>query len=183
MKTDTISMKHEYTDSELAGLSREISNAFNAKNCLEKEFDGVRQDYKAQITAKEAVIASLSARISGGFEMQSIKCLLLDERPAGYRLVVRLDTGHVYRRRKLDPEERQIKITDQAPPEYVATALLRVDDEGWDVDVAQVPLYLDELEALRELADVTIQVIGNRSAGQIEAPGAGPEKPKKGGGR
>ena len=34
MKTDTISMKHEYTDSELAGLSREISNAFNAKNCL-----------------------------------------------------------------------------------------------------------------------------------------------------
>jgi hypothetical protein len=61
--------------------------------------------------------------------------------------------------------------------------LLRVDDEGWDVDVAQVPLYLDELEALRELADVTIQVIGNRSAGQIEAPGAGPEKPKKGGGR
>lgn len=170
MKTDTISMKHEYTDSELAGLSREISNAFNAKNCLEKEFDGVRQDYKAQITAKEAVIASLSARISGGFEMQSIKCLLLDERPAGYRLVVRLDTGHV-------------KITDQAPPEYVATALLRVDDEGWDVDVAQVPLYLDELEALRELADVTIQVIGNRSAGQIEAPGAGPEKPKKGGGR
>jgi len=167
MKTDTISMKHEYTDSELAGLSREISNAFNAKNCLEKEFDGVRQDYKAQITAKEAVIASLSARISGGFEMQSIKCLLLDERPAGYRLVVRLD----------------MKITDQAPPEYVATALLRVDDEGWDVDVAQVPLYLDELEALRELADVTIQVIGNRSAGQIEAPGAGPEKPKKGGGR
>lgn len=183
MKTDSISMKHLYNDPELAQLSRDIANALNRRSSLEAEFDSVKQDFKAQITAQEALVASLSARVSSGFEMQSIKCLLLDERPAGYRLVVRLDTGHVYRRRKLDPEERQMKITDQAPPEYVATALLRVDDEGWDVDVAQVPLYLDELEALRELADVTIQVIGNRSAGQIEAPGAGPEKPKKGGGR
>lgn len=177
MKTDTISMKHEYSDPELAQLSRDIANALNRRSSLETEFDSVKQDYRAQITAQDALVSSLSARVSSGFEMQPVKCILFDERPAGYRLVVRLDTGHVYRRRKLDPEERQMKITDQAPPEYVATALLRVDDEGWDVDVAQVPLYLDELEALRELADVTV------APARSEAPGAGPEKPKKGGGR
>ena len=168
MKLDTISMKHEYGDRELADLSRQISNALNHKNTLEKEFEGVRQDYKAQITGAEALVSSLSARISCGFEMQGIKCLYLDERPTGNRLIVRTDTGHIYRRRKLDQSERQLTITDAPPDEYVATALLRNDDEGWAVDMAQAPLYLDEFEALSELKDVTMGPPPARTINQIE---------------
>lgn len=84
MKTDSISMKHLYNDPELAQLSRDIANALNRRSSLEAEFDSVKQDFKAQITAQEALVASLSARVSSGFEMQNVKCLLFDERPAGY---------------------------------------------------------------------------------------------------
>ena len=73
-----------------------------------------------------------------------------------------------------------MKITDQAPPGRMS--LLQrccVDDEWVGRGRAQVPLSdLDELEALRELAAETIQVIGNHGAAATDRSadhGAGPE--------
>ena len=161
MKTDQLSLKHEYNDHEMASLSREISRSLSDKLTLEKELEGVRADYKARITGQDALIASLSARISCGFEMQSQKCVLLDERQDGsglngYRLIVRADTGHVIRRRKLEPHERQTELPLEVSPECVAIATLPNDDESWPVPSVQVPLYQDEYEALGELPDVAI---------------------------
>jgi hypothetical protein len=99
MKTELLSLKHEFNDHEMADLSREISRSLNDKTTLEKELDSVRADYKARITGQEALISSLSARINSGFRMDSVRCLLLDERDDGHRLVVRADTGHIVSRR------------------------------------------------------------------------------------
>ena len=155
MKAESVSLKHEYNDHEMASLSREISRSLSDKLTLEKELEGVRADYKARITGQDALIASLSARISCGFEMQTVKCLLLDERLEGYRLVVRTDNGHIVRRRKLEPQERQLALPDGPPPECVATARLDNDDESWPVPSVQVPLYQDEYAALGELPDAS----------------------------
>ena len=111
-------------------------------------------------------------------EMQLVKVLLLDERLDGYRLSVRTDTGHIYRRRKLEQAERQLTITDAPPKQYHCAVMMHVDDDQWKVDIALVPLFEDEWDALRELPDVTLQQMFNVPAPlEIEAPADEPPAP------
>ena len=178
MQTDQISMKHEYSDSEFAALSHDIANALHRKKNLDDELNSVKKDFQAQIAAQESLISSLSTRISSGFEMQLVKVLLLDERLEGYRLSVRTDTGHIYRRRKLEQAERQLTIADAPPKQYHCAVMMHVDDDQWKVDIALVPLFEDEWDALRELPDVTLQQMFNVPAPlAIEASADDPPAP------
>jgi len=98
--------------------------------------------------------------------MRNVRCLIMNERPEGYRLIVRLDNGHVARRRKLEAEERQIKLTDVYDP-FVAVAILQVDDETWEAEYCQVQIRQDEFDALRQLPDVKMADL-KPTKGQIE---------------
>lgn len=174
MHIEVVSLRHELTDSELAALAKMQSNALGKKAAADAELAAIKKDFGGRIALAEAEVTNYSQSINTGWEMRNVNCILIDERPEGYRLVVRSDNGHIAKRRRLGPEERQMKIGDN--PElrtFVASALLPVDDETWtETDVFQVPLYQDELDMLR-LAKPVIQFApppGRHR--QIEAPGA-----------
>jgi hypothetical protein len=154
MKTESVSIQHRFDDKDLAELARDQARAHGRKSTLELELKSVVGDYKARVAQAAAEMSSLSARINSGFEMRSIDCMIADEREEGYRFVIRLDNGHITRRRKLAPEERQIKLTETPPEQYMGAAILPVDDESWEVENYLVRLFADEFDVLRKLPDV-----------------------------
>lgn len=168
MKIEDVSIKHQLTDSEMAALAREQAQAYDKKTTLESDLKAVTGDLKAQVLSADAAIKSISQRVHSGMEYRYIKCLLVDERPVGMRLTIRTDNGHIWKRRKLTSDERQLTITDEAPKPYAVVVVLPVDDDGWDADQAQVPLYSEEFELLRGLPDVAVQQDGKPVA-QLEA--------------
>jgi hypothetical protein len=182
MHIEEVSLRHELTDRELAQLAKGQANAIEKKTAAEGELGAIKKDYAGRIALAQAEVSNISQRVNAGWEMRSIKCLLIDERPEGYRLIVRTDNGHIAKRRKLNPEERQMKLV---PPEeqraerpLVASALLKVDDPDWhDADMAQVTFYEDEVEALRGAQPpVEFVALNPRGTRQIEAAAADAKK-------
>jgi hypothetical protein len=169
MTTEEVNLRHSLTDKELAALAKQQAEGLQQKRLAESEFESIRTVYKARITEAEALVQGISARVQSGFEMKNVRCMIANERPEGYRLVIRLDTGHIAIRRKLEAEERQIKLTEVNEP-FVAVALLPIDDPNWnDADVFQCPVRQDEFDALRLLPDIRMADIKPVRA-QIEAP-------------
>lgn len=151
MHTEEIQLKHTLADSELAKLAKDQANAIERKKGLELEVISIKKDYAGRVAIADSEIAMFSARVNAGWEMRNVRCIIADHRPEDYRLVIRTDNGHIAIRRKLEPEERQMKLSTDAPRQYAAAAILTVDDENWDVDAAQVPLYDDEIEILGKI--------------------------------
>lgn len=149
-------------------MGREQSQKLAKKRQLEKDLKSVSGQYKSDILGAEADIERISSRLSEGWEMRVVRCFIADHRPEGYRLLIRLDNGHIAKQRALTPEERQLKLTTEPPRKFVAFGVLHVDDENWkDVEAYEMPLYDDEFEALR-----TLDVIHMRpwSVALIESP-------------
>ena len=142
-------IKHHFNDSELAQMARQQATQLNESSQLESEAKSIATDFKARIESKKAQLQSLGVRVNTGFEMRVQKCLILKERPEGYNITVRLDNGHVLRRRKLLQEERQLTLTTETPPSYVAVGILPVDDTEWHVDLYQCPLNAAEFDELK----------------------------------
>jgi hypothetical protein len=167
MIQEDVQLRHDLTDAEMAGLARKQANAIEQAGVLKKDLEAIKKDFGGRIALAEAEIGGISSRVNSGWEMRNIKSILVDERPEGYRLVIRTDNGHIARRRKLNPEERQIKISTDTPKPLAFSVLLPVDDTGWETDFYEVPLYEDEAEALRHVPNLTFKPIVNRR--QIEA--------------
>jgi hypothetical protein len=140
------------------------------RSTLEDELVSVKKMYASKQAEADAKVSGIATRISSGFEMRTVRCMLCDERPEGYRLTIRLDTGHVARRRKLEQHERQIVLTTEPPAPFVAIALLPVDDEGWETDVCQIQLRQDEFDTLRTIEGLTFDSAPAPVRGQIEGP-------------
>jgi hypothetical protein len=156
MTTEEVSLKHKITDREMADLAREQAEALQSKSVAESDLKSISTAYKAKIEEAQAKVNGLSARIQAGYEFKNVRCIIANERPEGYRITIRLDSGHISTRRKLAQEERQIKLTDINDP-FMAVALLMVDDETWETDLFQCPVRQDEFDALRMLPDVKMQ--------------------------
>lgn len=192
MHIEEVNLKHDLTDLEMAALARTQSQALGRKAAAESELGAIKKDFAGRIALAQAEVQNCSQSINTGWEMRNIKCLLVDERPEGWRLIIRTDNGHIAKRRRLEAHERQTKLFTQEEAEaqpqrrYVASALLHIDDPDWhEVDAAQVPLYADEVELLKD-AKPPIQFMEapGRSHRQIEAPsGETGAPPKRGRGR
>lgn len=171
MHLEEVNLKHELTEGELASLAKQQSHALGKKAAAEAELAAIKKDFGGRIALAQAEVQNCSQSINTGWEMRNVKCILADERPEGWRLVIRVDNGHISKRRKLDPSERQMKLGDQAQArEYVASALLLVDDEDWkEADVAMVPLYQDEYDMLKSIPSIKFGPPPGQTR-RIEAP-------------
>lgn len=149
MQFDTLNLKHTFDNADLAQMAREQAEKLGRMAQLETEMKSVTTNYKARIDEQKAAVQAVSCSINAGFEFRSFRCLLLDERPEGHRISIRLDNGRIVKRRKLSPEERQIKITTEAPEPPVAIAILPVDDADWGTDLYQCPVTAKEFDELK----------------------------------
>ena len=174
MHLEDVSLKYTLTDAEITALAREQVAAIGKVGTCEQELDSIKKDYAGRIAIAKAEVQTCCQAINTGWEMRNIKCLLIDERPEGYRLVVRTDNGHVAKRRKLDPSERQMNLREQVGAAHrtlVGSALLKVDDPDFkDHDNIQVPFYQDEMDMLRDVQPPIQFMAGPGRHRQLEAP-------------
>lgn len=159
MLSTTESVKYQFGQSELVDIARNQARLINEKMAAEDEFNNVKADYKATITKLDADVTKCTLRITSGYEMRSIKCLLLKFRPdKDSALIVRTDNGRVLKRRKLNEEEKQLTLTTAEPDQYIFEADFYDDAAG---DIAElvaehVPLTAKEAAELRD-ASLTIK--------------------------
>lgn len=153
MITHTESVRYTFKPEELVQFAKAQAQHYNEKSRVEENFDSVKAQHKAKITEIEGLISGCAARITSGFEMRPIRCLVLKFRPDNdSSLVVRTDNGRVLRKRRLEPEEKQISLSTEPPLPYVFQVDFYGDTES---DVAElvaegVPVTEAEANELRE---------------------------------
>lgn len=90
MLIQEVSLKHTLTDKEYADLAKSQARALDTVRSKKADLESVKKSLAGDIAVAEAEVQQLSGKIHTGWEMRNVRCLLLDERPEGYRLVVRL---------------------------------------------------------------------------------------------
>lgn len=166
MIIEDVQLKHNLTDKETADLARTQAQSLDKLRTAKTELESVKKDYAGRIALAEAEIQAVSAKVHTGWELRNIRCLLLDERPEGYRLVVRTDNAHIVKRRILEPHERQLNLTTEQPRPLSFSVILPVDDEAWEADFYEAALYDDEVAVLKDIPGLQFKPV-QRHARQI----------------
>lgn len=155
MTTIKESVKYRFADHELITIARDQARLMSDMRSAEEAFDQIKADHKSKVTRIDTEVSDCTRRITHGYEMRTVECLSLKYRPDKDTVMyVRTDNGKVIRKRKLDADEKQLTITDQAPEPYTWQAdYLEMDSDGSDVIIAgeHVQLTDKEAEVLREL--------------------------------
>lgn len=147
-------VRYNFNQGELVELSREQARYFNDRKRADDEFASVKGDFKAATTKLEADINRCAQRVTSGYEMRTIRCLMLKFRPDNDSLlIVRTDNGRVLKRRKLNADERQPLLTTD-PPEMMEFEVDLYQDSDSDIaeEVAgDVPLTAKEAAELKDV--------------------------------
>lgn len=157
METEKVNIKHSFSKEEQLGFGRDQAQLLGKKDELESQLKSAKTQIQSQIDECSASIRVVSNRLITGYQMRDVECIIMSDRIPGMRHSVRLDTGHVARVRKLAAHERQLKITDTAPKEFVAIGLFPIDDEGYQGEFDELPVIDEEFELLRGIVDIAFR--------------------------
>jgi hypothetical protein len=81
-----------FTDSERLELGKQLAEAHNETSSIESDFQRIKDEFKSKLSAVSAKIVDLSNKVSTGYEMKPVKCLVVMDTPKpGKKQVVRLD--------------------------------------------------------------------------------------------
>jgi hypothetical protein len=157
METEKISIRHTFTDGERLELGEEQARLLMKQDELEAQLKSAKTQIQAQIDAAEAETRAISSKLRDRAEFRNVECLILDHRINGMHHVVRMDSGHVVKARKLRPEECQQTLTTEPPKEFIAIALCPVDDQAVEAELIELKIVDDEFEVLRKCPDVKLR--------------------------
>jgi len=74
MGTETIYIRHTYTQEELLKLGQDMAQAASKKKEEEDTLKSVQSSIKASINAQDAIINKCSEQLRTGYEMQAHQC-------------------------------------------------------------------------------------------------------------
>lgn len=158
-------VRYNFHQGELVELSREQARYFNDRKRAEDEFASVKADHKTTITKLEADINRCAQRVTSGYEMRTIRCLLLKFRPDNDSvLIVRTDNGRVLKRRKLNADERQPLLTTDPPEmmEFEVDLYLDTDSDVAEEVAGDVPLTAKEAKELKDVEGLKIRKLAKK---------------------
>lgn len=158
-------VRYNFSQAETVDLAREQARYFNERSAAEDQFNSVKADFKNTITKLEADINRCAQRVTSGYEMRTIRCLVLKSRPDNESLLIlRTDNGRVYKRRKMNADERQIPISTEPPELYEFEVDLYEDADG-DIATevaADVPLTAKEAKELKDIEGLRIRPLAKK---------------------
>ena len=165
---ETVQVKYSFSNQETVDIAKEQGRHMQSMARLEEEFDSTKAAQKNAVMRLEADISDCTRKIMSGYEMRNVRCLILKARPDNDSLlVVRTDNGRVVSRRKMNADERQIKITTDPPETFTHETDLYDDAEG---DIAaviaeDVPLTRSEAKELGSVEGLRIRPIAKKLEG------------------
>ncbi len=165
MDKSTEMVRYNFSQLELVELSREQARYFNDRKRAEDEFLSVKTDFKSTITKLEADINRCAQRVTSGYEMRNIPCLILKARPDNDSLlIVRTDNGRVLKRRKMNADERQITLSSEPPElfEFEADFYEDVDGDLATEIAGDVPLTAKEAKELKDVDGLRIRTLAKK---------------------
>jgi hypothetical protein len=115
VKKENINLQYRFSGDELRQLGKDLAEAQIALRQLDDDRKRIADEWKARISAKEAEIASLSNKVSSGYEYRDIPCEITLNEPIGKKTARRTDTGEVAWVRDLTENERQRTLDFSEP--------------------------------------------------------------------
>ncbi len=165
METSTEMVRYNYSLGEVHDLCREQARFFNERNEAADNFKSVQADHKNTLAKLEADINKCTQRVTSGYEMRQIKCLMLKGRPDNESLLlVRTDNGKILKKRRMNADERQIVITDQ-PPEVLEFEVDLCEDLDYAVVVEDVQITRSEAKELGAVEGLRIRPMAKKLEG------------------
>lgn len=163
METGNEQVKYTFSSGELVEIAKQQGRYMQDIKRLEEEFDSIKAAQKNNVTRLETDISDCTRKIMSGYDMRLIKCLILKARPDNdSMLIVRTDNGRVWKQRKMNADERQIKLSTE-PPE-----LMEFEADFWDddsdgvittVNSENVPLTAKEANELKDIDGLRIRTL------------------------
>lgn len=105
-------VKYEFIEEEKREISIEMAEKVSRLDSLEDELKAVKSDFKSQIDQTSADMKNLASKINNGWEMREIKCIIEYDYENGIVRHIRTDNGQEVKTRKMNQEERQMRIDD-----------------------------------------------------------------------
>ena len=146
-------VRYDFSSQERVDLAVEQSRHSNIIRAAEEELGSIKADYKHRVSVLEADMNRCADKVTSGYEMRNVSCLVLKFRPDNdSMLIVRTDNGRVLKRRRMNADERQLTMTTE-PPELMEFETDFYQDTSSDIaeSVADnVPLTAKEAKELTE---------------------------------
>lgn len=146
-------VRYDFSPQERAEWSIEASRHYNGVKELKEQLGSIKDDYKHKISVLESDMTRCMGKVTSGYEMREIRCLILKFRPDNDSLlIVRTDNGRVMKRRRMNNDERQLTMTAE-PPELLEYETDFYEDTSSDIaelTAENVPLTAKEAKELTE---------------------------------
>lgn len=121
----------QYTDAERLELGKKLAESHNDLAKINADFDSVKTEFKAKISAEEARIVDLSNKVSSGHRMEPVKCKWrMDQPKVGMKELVRLDTNEVIETLEMTEHDKQAELNLPANQAAAAEAANPTPDNG-----------------------------------------------------
>ena len=148
-------LRHDFTDADRLGISKDLAEANLQKARIEDEKKSVNSDFKSRIDRIDADINKLAQALASDFEMRNVECHVYYNKPnKGLKTIINAETSEVVSVEKMSPEEAQMTFDEtekaQSPdieiekpnalPEPDGEEPIDIDggeDEGGDEDEAK----------------------------------------------
>lgn len=147
------SCRHTFSDAEMTAIAKELAMHMTERSSVEAEFESVKSAHKARITRLTTDVDECARRITEGFEMVDVQCIVLKFRPdVDHKMIVRTDTGLVLRLEKLKADEKQMKLTTKEPETWAWEADFYSEEKNGAqrMVAANVGLSNEEYKALKD---------------------------------
>ncbi len=162
METSTEMVKYSFSQQELVDLSREHARYYNELKSVDEQLVSIKADFKNRTTKLEVDMSHCGQRVTSGYEMRSIRCLMLKARPDNESLlIVRLDNGRILKRRRMNADERQIVLSD-APSEILEFEVDLSEDADYAVVLEDVLLTRSEAKELGAVDGLIIRGVAKK---------------------
>lgn len=81
-----------FTDAERLELGKQLAEAHNETAQIESDFQRIKDEFKSKLSAVSTKITDLANKVSSGYEIKNVLCLVVMDTPKpGKKQVVRMD--------------------------------------------------------------------------------------------
>lgn len=149
-------LRCDLTDDELIGIARKQSATFRDREQADQELTSIKSDFKARLERLESEVQLCTRKITDGFEMRNTDCeTRYDDPSKGMASVYRLDTGELVRTRKMDANELQMELEEEADDDTTVT--ISAEDSSVTTSTKSLQLAADILKQANEAHEALSQ--------------------------